>query len=143
MKAVDRSLKAVAHLNLVDKQEVLLAGRPMLFYVGEQRVIFEQLLELIEVVVDVNDIRIGQVGLYVVAKGFEQFRFTAAANTRDDLDIRHADEARQRIHIRRSLDEFHWQPPFGLSLLFLKTEYFSVLRNRACIEYTSQKVELA
>lgn len=73
MKAVDRTFKAVAHLNLIDKQEVLLAGHSMLFYIGEQGMIFEQALELIEVVVDMDDIRIGQICLHVIAEGLEQF----------------------------------------------------------------------
>ena len=56
MKAVDCTLKAATHLNLIDKQKVLRAGHPALFYVSEQSVIFEQALELIEVVVDMDDI---------------------------------------------------------------------------------------
>ena len=73
MKAVDRTLKTVAHLNFIDKQKVLFAGHSMLFYIGEQRVILEQVLELIEVVVDMDDIRIGQICLHVIAEGLEQF----------------------------------------------------------------------
>ena len=73
MEAVDRAFKAVAHLNLIDKQEVLLVGRPMLFYIGEQGMIFEQVLELAEVVIDMDDIRIGQICLHVIAEGLEQF----------------------------------------------------------------------
>ena len=73
MKAVDRTLKTVAHLNFIDKQKVMLAGHSMLFYIGEQRVILEQVLELIEVVVDMDDIRIGQIRLHVIAEGLEQF----------------------------------------------------------------------
>ena len=86
--------------------------------------VFEQALEFIEVVIDMDDIRIGQVGLYVVAKGLEQFRFSTTANARDDLDIRHADKARQRVHIRRPIDEFHWRPPCGLSLYSSKLKNF-------------------
>ncbi len=71
--AVDRAFKAVAHLNLVDKQEVLLAGHSMLFHTGEQGMIFEQALELVEVVIDMDDIRIGQICLHVIAEGLEQF----------------------------------------------------------------------
>ena len=73
MKAVDRTLKTVAHLNFIDKQKVLLAEHSMIFYIGEQRVILEQVLELIEVVVDMDDIRIGQICLHVIAEGLEQF----------------------------------------------------------------------
>ena len=51
----------------------MLAGHSMLFYIGEQRVILEQVLELIEVVVDMDDIRIGQIRLHVIAEGLEQF----------------------------------------------------------------------
>ena len=85
VEAVNCTLKAIAHLNLVDKQEVLLTGCPMLFYIGKQRVIFEQVLKLIEVVVDVDDIRIGKVGLHIITEGFEQFRLPAAADAGDDL----------------------------------------------------------
>ena len=73
VKAIDRTLKTVAHLNFIDKQKVLFAGHSMLFYIGEQRVILEQVLELIEVVVDMDDIRIGQMCLHVIAEGLEQF----------------------------------------------------------------------
>lgn len=45
----------------------------MLFHIGEQGMIFEQVLELIEVVVDMDDIRIGQICLHVIAEGLEQF----------------------------------------------------------------------
>ena len=51
----------------------MLAGHSMIFYIGEQRVILEQVLELIEVVVDMDDIRIGQICLHVIAEGLEQF----------------------------------------------------------------------
>ena len=73
VKAVDRTLKTVAHLNLIDKQKVLFAGHPMIFYISEQRVILEQVLELIEVVVDMDDIRIRLICLHVIAEGLEQF----------------------------------------------------------------------
>ena len=73
MEAVDRAFKAVAHLNLVDKQEVLLVGHSMLFHIGEQGMIFEQALELVEAVIDMDDIRIGQICLHVIAEGLEQF----------------------------------------------------------------------
>ena len=73
VKAIDRTLKTVAHLNFIDKQKVLFAGHSMLFYIGEQRVILEQVLKLIEVVVDMDDIRIGQMCLHVIAEGLEQF----------------------------------------------------------------------
>ena len=73
VKAVDRTLKTFAHLNLIDKQKVLFAGHPMIFYISEQRVILEQVLELIEVVVDMDDIRIRQICLHVIAEGLEQF----------------------------------------------------------------------
>ena len=73
MEAVDRAFKTVAHLNLIDKQEVLLAGHSMLFYIGEQGMIFEQALELVKVVIDMDDIRIGQICLHVIAESLEQF----------------------------------------------------------------------
>ena len=73
MEAVDRAFKTVAHLNLIDKQEVLLAGHSMLFYIGEQGMIFEQALELVKVVIDMDDIRIGQICLHVITESLEQF----------------------------------------------------------------------
>ena len=73
MEAVDRAFKTIAHLNLIDKQEVLLAGHSMLFYIGEQGMIFEQALELVKVVIDMDDIRIGQICLHVIAESLEQF----------------------------------------------------------------------
>ena len=51
----------------------MLVGHSMLFHIGEQGMIFEQVLELIEVVVDMDDIRIGQICLHVIAEGLEQF----------------------------------------------------------------------
>ena len=73
--------------------------------------ILKQTFKLIEVVVDVNYVRVWQACLYEIAKRLEQFRFSAAANACDDLDIRHADKARQGIHIRCSIDELHQHPP--------------------------------
>ena len=113
MEAIDCPLETRAHLNLINKQKVLSAFPPVFFYISEQLMILKQSLELIEVVVDVNHVRVRQSGLYEIAKRLEQFRFSATANACDDLDIRHADKTRQGIHIRRSIDEFHRHPPLG------------------------------
>ena len=96
----------------------------MFFYISEQLMILKQPLELIEVVVDVNHVRVRQSGLYEIAEGFEQFRFSATANACNDLDIRYADKARQGIHIRRSIDEFHRHPPLGNYRYSSKVNFF-------------------
>lgn len=49
----------------------------MFFYISEQLMILKQTLKLIEVVVDVNYVRVWQACLYEIAKRLEQFRFSA------------------------------------------------------------------
>ena len=58
METIDCSFETLAHLHFIDKQKVLRAFPPALFYISEQLMILKQSLELIEVVIDLNHVRV-------------------------------------------------------------------------------------
>ena len=99
MQAIHGPLESLAHLDLVDEDEVRRACVVALVDVGVQRVTLEQILELVEVEVDVDDVGVLDVGGHVIAEGFEQLRLAASAHAGDDLDVRGAHDVYECLQV--------------------------------------------
>ena len=117
VEAVDGTLEPFAHLNLVDQEEVYDLGLVPVLHVVEESMVFGDPLEVVEVVVDVDDVRVCDVCQYVIAQRFEKLGLAASPYPGDHLDIGRAHHVDERFQIACSLDEPHPTPPAASTIL--------------------------
>ena len=114
MKAVDRFLKARAHLDLIDQYKVVLSLCISILNVVMQSVILCQTLELVQVEIDMNDIGVWVAFAHIRHKGIEQLGLSAASNAGDYFDIGRTHNVLQFVQIKISFDQSHRASPRAL-----------------------------
>nr|WP_242622071.1 hypothetical protein [Olsenella sp. Marseille-P4559] len=87
MEAVDAFLESLAHLHLVDEDDVLGVGTVLRLDVFIERVIFEEPLELNQVEVDLDDVCTWDGLAGAMSQGLHELRLAAATHARDYLDV--------------------------------------------------------